>query len=392
MRLLGVAAVCTLLVSVGCSKEKAAHQAPATVANPVKEADLTTVTLTDEAVKRLGIEAVAVELSEAAPTRTVGGEVVVPPGQSLIVSAPVAGTVLAPQAGPIPSGGSTVRARQTLMRLVALPADRDLLRTEQDLAAVAARLRQTEAEAKRVSQLYSARLVSAQENERVTADLESLRAQYQAAVAQQGLIQKGAPRDAAGLTPLAITAPESGIVRTLSVAPGQAVAAGAPLAEIVRLDRLWIRVPIYAGTASDVDRRAEASVHGLSGDGGASLRANPVAAPPSADALASAVHLFYELRGAGGRLRPGERVGVTLPLIGSQQRMLSVPVSSIVRDMSGGAWVYEKTAPTVFRRRRVEVIAVAGQRALLSNGPEPGVMVVTAGAAELFGTEFGAGK
>jgi hypothetical protein len=46
----------------------------------------------------------------------------------------------------------------------------------------------------------------------------------------------------------------------------------------------------------------------------------------------------------------------------------------------------------VFVRRRIEVEDVIGAVAVLSRGPKPGTRVVVAGAAELFGTEFGPGK
>jgi multidrug efflux pump subunit AcrA (membrane-fusion protein) len=42
-------------------------------------------------------------------------------------------------------------------------------------------------------------------------------------------------------------------------------------------------------------------------------------------------------------------------------------------------------------RRRVEIGRHAGDRAVIRRGLTAGVKVVTAGAAELFGTEFGAG-
>jgi hypothetical protein len=171
------------------------------------------------------------------------------------------------------------------------------------------------------------------------------------------------------------------------------VAAGAPLAEIVRLDRLWVRVPVYAGDARRIVRGGEASVHGLTGaQSGPTLRATPVAAPPSADPAAASVDLYYEVREGGAALRPGERVGVTVPLVATEERGLVVPLSAIVRDMSGGSWVYERNDSTVFIRRRVEIARVVGARAMLAAGPKPGTAVVTAGAAELFGTEFGAGK
>jgi len=386
----GAIALVALAMACGAKAEKAAPAA--TIQNPVTESQLTTVTLSSEAVKRLGIETVVVESSSVTPTRTVGGEVVVPPGLSLVVSAPVAGTVLAPENASIPSAGSRVAARQKLMRIIALPPDRDLLRTQQELSVSEARLRQAEAEAERVAKLFADRLVSARDNERAQADLAEARATFTAARAQQSLVRDGVPVDTRGLTPLTILAPESGVIRTVSAAVGQTIAAGAPLVEIVRLDKLWVRVPIYAGDARSIVRTAEVSVHGLAGaQSGPVVRATPIAAPPSADATSASVDLFYEIRGSPA-LRPGERVGVTLPLMAATERALVVPMEAVVRDMSGGSWVYERSDSLMFVRRRVEIIRVTGGRAVLASGPRAGTRIVTSGAAELFGTEFGAGK
>ncbi len=43
-------------------------------------------------------------------------------------------------------------------------------------------------------------------------------------------------------------------------------------------------------------------------------------------------------------------------------------------------------------RQRVVVTDITGSLAVLSQGPAAGARVVTDGAAELFGVEFGAGK
>jgi hypothetical protein len=83
---------------------------------------------------------------------------------------------------------------------------------------------------------------------------------------------------------------------------------------------------------------------------------------------------------------------VTLPLVGPETRALVVPLAAIVHDLNGGAWVYEQLDPNTFTRRRVEVERVVGTQAVLTRGPPPGTKVVTDGAAELFGIEFGIGK
>ena len=69
-----------------------------------------------------------------------------------------------------------------------------------------------------------------------------------------------------------------------------------------------------------------------------------------------------------------------------------IPWSAVVHDVHGGTWVYEQTAPHQFVRRRVEVLHVDRGVAVLGAGPPAGTSVVTAGVAELFGTEFGIGK
>ena len=49
--------------------------------------------LSQEAVKRLGIQTVVVKIDTAPATRSLGGEVTVPEGRMVIVTAPVAGTL-----------------------------------------------------------------------------------------------------------------------------------------------------------------------------------------------------------------------------------------------------------------------------------------------------------
>ena len=101
--------------------------------------------------------------------------------------------------------------------------------------------------------------------------------------------------------------------------------------------------------------------------------------------------LFYEVANRDGALRLGQKVGVTIPVRGEEESLV-VPWSAVVHDVQGGTWVYENTGPLAYTRRRVEVSRVAGSEAVLARGVKPGARIVTAGVAELFGTEFGVGK
>jgi hypothetical protein len=73
-------------------------------------------------------------------------------------------------------------------------------------------------------------------------------------------------------------------------------------------------------------------------------------------------------------------------------RSLVAPRAALLHDAYGGSWVYEARDAHVFVRRRVSVVDLVGELAVLDQGPPPGTRVVTVGAAELFGTEFGVGK
>ena len=62
------------------------------------------------------------------------------------------------------------------------------------------------------------------------------------------------------------------MLRTLHATPGQSVSAGAPLFDLVALDTVWLRVPLYAGDVETVDRRAPATVFPLGAESGAQER------------------------------------------------------------------------------------------------------------------------
>ena len=86
------------LAIAGCGRDQPAP-APAakaaTVASPVKEAQLTTVTLSEEAERRLAVKTEPVEQRAVPRTRTLGGEIMAPSGTALAITAPVAGTLQA---------------------------------------------------------------------------------------------------------------------------------------------------------------------------------------------------------------------------------------------------------------------------------------------------------
>lgn len=92
-----------------------------------------------------------------------------------------------------------------------------------------------------------------------------------------------------------------------------------------------------------------------------------------------------------------QRLGIrTTPLRrapgGGETGRTLVPYSALIYEPDGETWVYTSPSKLVFVRAKVTVDRIEGDRALLASGPPIGTSVVTVGAAELYGTEFGVGK
>ncbi|QEL17978.1 efflux RND transporter periplasmic adaptor subunit [Limnoglobus roseus] len=391
-----VGAAAWWLVTNKPAAPKADKPAPAAaVAKVVKEDDLNTITLTEEAEKRLGLTVGAVESKAVRPARVYGGEVTIPVGRTVLVAAPLGGVLKAPATAVV--AGQAVKKGQPIFQL-------SPLLTPDGRATLTASLTDAEGQVNNAkSQLDLARLAM-ERAKRVLkegAGSQRLVDEAQAAwdLATKTLDAANARRailakvmgdvDAGTAAPVAIDAPQDGILRVVSAMPGQTVPSGAALFEVADLSAVWVRVPLPVGDLDGVDRTEPARVGKLSASSSASqVTAKPVAAPPSANPLAATVDVYYELPNADGHLAPGQRVGVTVPLAGAKDAPV-VPWSAVVFDVHGGTWVYEPAAARTFVRRRVAVRSTAGPDAVLAGGPAAGTRVVTAGVQELFGAETG---
>lgn len=380
---------------MGCGRQPASAPQkpapPARVSNPAQEAHLATVTLSPQAEARLAIRTAGVEYKPVVRVRTFAGEVLIPPGRSIAVSAPVAGRLAAPAGGGVPAAGMTLQKGQPVFRLQPLiPPERDLrVEVEREVASQQARWEAAAARVHRAEQVLRDQAGSARALEEARTELALAEAALKAAKARQ---QRLTAAPLLAEDELVMESPQTALLRQIYAAPGQTVAAGGALFEVASLSPVWIRVPVYVGDLNSVEPEEAARVHGLNQQPGPSARAaRPVTAPPSADPDAATADLFYELSNEDRALRPGQKVGVTLTLRGRAQSLV-VPWSAVLYDVQGGTWVYENSAPQEFIRRRVEVRHVAGGLAHLARGPVPGAKIVTTGAAELFSTEFGIGK
>ncbi|MFZ5830259.1 MAG: efflux RND transporter periplasmic adaptor subunit, partial [Planctomycetota bacterium] len=272
---------------------------PATVATTLKEEQINTIVLSDEAVKRLALRTEPVTRSAVHRVRIVGGEVLTQPGHTIIVSAPVAAVLKAPD-GKAPLPGQSVRRGQPMFELQPLlsPEGRANLAAARLEAEGQVRSADTNLDAATVALDRAKRVFAAEAGSRRAVD--EAQAQFDLAVKAldiakqrlQLLSQVVGEVESGTAGPIMVRSPCDGLLRDVLALPGQNVPSGASLFEVVDLSRVWVRVPVYVGDLPQVNADAPAAVGDLTARPGAlPEEALPVSAPPSADPNAGTVDL-----------------------------------------------------------------------------------------------------
>jgi len=64
-----------------------------------------------------------------------------------------------------------------------------------------------------------------------------------------------------------------------------------------------------------------------------------------------------------------------------------IPYDAVLYEPNGDTWVYVNIEPLVYVRQPIVIDYIKGNEAILSDGLDPDSVVVTLGAAELFGSE-----
>ena len=312
---------------------------PAEIEHPVKESDLTKVILTAEAVNRLGIVTTTVEKRRLTQTRLFGGEITLPALNA--------------------SANSNSQSVYTILPSLA-PAE--LVRLAQSQIDADGQVDQAKVQVQATQQVLN-------RAEQMRRDKVGTERSVDDAKAQVGMAEAA-----------------------LKTAHARRDLLGPALLDVNNRSTFWVRVPVYVDDLSGLNTTAQARVGGLKDSPeNVSRPAVPVAAPPSANPAAATVDLFYAVKNSDAAFRPGQRVGVLIPLR-SEDENLVIPWSAIVHDVSGGSWIYQVLETNRYMRRRVQILRVVDDQAAVTGDIVAGIKVVTTGVAELFGTEFGVGK
>lgn len=297
-----------------------------------------------------------------------------PAGGAATVTSPVDG-VLRPEVWPYP--GSRVEQGAALFSVVPrVASDRSLPTLEAELASLQAELATARTRYSRLEELYSLEATSQRELEEARARVETLEARYSAAA--RDLESANSARQGGASGALTIRAPFRGEIASVSASPGETVAAGSPLARLVRTDRLWLEVSLAPRVARQLVTDSVSGVVLTFPEGppvrfeeGLSL----VSVAPEMDPTTGTVTVLLEAPPTAGLILGTSAQAQVL--LAETTPGIVVPASALVDD-GGVAVVYLQLSGESFARQEVHVVERQGDR-LLVDRLVPGQRLVDRG-------------
>ena len=358
------------------------------------ESALNTVYINDDSYRKLGIQVATIKRQATADSKTYGAEIVVPSGGLISISAPITGKLISLDKTQL-IAGAPVKAGQLLYRIqpmITADARANLVNALTDAESLVnvskSQLEAAEIALNRAKKLLQD-LVGSQRNvDEANAAHEIALRNNEAAHAKRNALRQVV--NLGSVEEIDIKSPQAGIISNIFAAPSQLVSAGNPIIQISELNTLWVRVPIPSSDLSIIDLKADAILQSQSGASKEpSLHAKPINAPPTADPLTSATHLYYALKNIDSTWRPMQRITVTLNTLSKSDNKLTIPYSAVVYDIYGGSWVYMQQTKNSYERKRVFLDHVSGNQAIISEEPTENSKIVINGALELFAVETG---
>jgi len=332
---------------------------------PIEEASPTEAIpfLKEQQWNTAGFQTVFADTGRVAAGVAAPGRLAAAAGREAVVSAPIAGLVLASGVASAPVPGQRVTRDQVLAILtptlgdggaVYAAARAELRRAEQELARAEALLKVEAVPAKRVEEAQI----------RVDAAREALAGLVGGAQVEEGRVT--------------VRAPIGGVVTERRLVPGTRVAAGDPLFGIVESSVLWLEAEVSAADLSQVRRPAGARFF-AAGDSASRRAGRLISVGGVIDSLTRGVTLRFEVANPNGELRVGELVRVTV-LSGHDEAGVVVPAAAVVDD-DGQPVVYVQPEGEAFERRVVTLGPRADGRVVIRTGVRAGERVVSGAAA-----------
>ncbi len=164
---------------------------------------------------------------------------------------------------------------------------------------------------------------------------------------------------------------------------------------VINPDEAWVQISLNESELRKVDRSKPVRIIPQTAEVQPAAYTVNEFEMPNVGSSADEEHagdLFYVIKAKNANLVPGQRVGVTLAMLGNGVKRIVIPYSAVIYDQKGDTWVYTNPEPLIFVRRPIVIDYIAGDQAFLTVGPPSGTKIVTVGAEELLGAETGVSK
>jgi RND family efflux transporter MFP subunit len=344
----------------------AAAETPATSGDVILKID-------ERGIRAAGISTLVIERVRGGTDLVLPGTVVIPQTQIRVVAAPAGGLVEVM----LVSADEAVTARQPIAQLrspAVVEAQRQFLGALADEALSADRLRRTQL-------LVEGRAIPERELQVVQTEATQAKLRVDERRQLLGLMEfSDADVDALRTTrkilpTITVTSPINGTVVTRHSSPGERVEAAAPLFTIADLDPLWVNVQVPAARLGNISIGQRITI------GAYEAKGRIIRIGRTVDANTQSAIAVAEVDSAGGSVRPGLAVTVTVHIDGGDSGQWSMPTASVVRH-NDRSWVFLRT-PDGFRARPVQIITESVREVVVRAEFEAGDQIVIRGVLSL---------
>jgi RND family efflux transporter MFP subunit len=361
------------------------------------------LTISKESQLLFGIRTEAVGEQQIVSGLKVTGTVTAPANAKAQISPPVAGRITLDSR--LRVGSAVARGQQIGMvqqvlgapEIAGLEAQLATLRSQELQQLAATQQARTRLNAARIELERARNLVeigAAPKKRQQEAETSyKLAAQEEAAAQAQAELAGAAIKQVSPTRAYPLLAPVSGVISKLNVTTGQQVEAGADLAELTDLSRIWLQAAVFEKDLPTVRGagRATFAVAGYPGEvfriGGATPN-RLVSVGTTVDPATRTVPVFYEVANPGGRFREGMFAEITIDTTGGGT-VLAVPKQAVITEQ-GRTFAFVFEGGEKFEKR-VVVLGSEGQEFYeVKSGLNAGDRVVVEGIYQLRSTQPGA--
>jgi len=333
-----------------------------------------TIPMDERAQRAAGIETQRIESEAGSTDILLPGNVVVPPHQMRVVSAPAAGlieTLLVAPDEPIQRGDPIATLRSNNL----VEAQRMFLAAVSEENLATERLRRDEL-------LYAEKIIP--ERRLLVTRAEAVQARTALDERKQLLLLQGMSENEVNrlaatrkiVSSLTVVAPQSGTVLARQATPGERVQEASPLVTIAQLNPLWINLQVPVTRAATVARDSRVLIPSVG------LEGRVIRIGRTVDQASQSVNVVAEIDGERQlKIRPGQAVNVVLRMEQNGVPQWRVPSASVIRH-GERSWIFLREAAG-FRAQPVQVISENAQSALIIAKLEPDDQVATRGVVAL---------